>query len=278
MKKKEKGNKKKESLTNTNLENNGSNKDGHYTGGIVGYITIDAYKENAQTIVSCISNSTIKGHYVGGIVGRTYGNITRSTSNSICTGWKVGGIAGFQANKSSITNCLINGKLIQNNELRNSYKIAKSNTVEDSGISNNAQIAGISALAIGLSNYNDVPHMENCFVNCEMEGDNQFKDSAVNKHVSGSKLIGFIDNDSYKNCTWTGTIKNCVFNTHLAPNAKNRFEFSDDSFLGLGGLVFSLTYSYSIIDFNGTNWNAFDSFDKSNIWNIDSINNIVTIK
>ena len=253
------------SIVATKLEADSTMK-GHYTGGIIGAIEASANK-SGNNVYNCSAQTTLKGHVVGGIAGLTYGNIDRVLANSNSTGWKVGGVAGYQLNYAKVKNCLIKGTLTQSNEL-DSYSIASGSTIL---ASSSPQVAGISAIATMLYSAEDnsnAPEMNSCFINCKLVGSNIYKDSASIKTVTGCKIgvgIKFIDTDMYKNYAKTATTENIVFDATQNPDAKNRPEISDDSFAGIGSFFAELTYDYDITTFNG-NFDVFNDFDSS-VWN-----------
>ncbi len=240
----------------TRLPADGSVK-GHYSGGLVGLIDINAYQNGRITISHSTANANIKGHVVGGLVGSTYGNITTSTANTVSTGWKVGGIAGYQRNYSIISNCLITGTLTQSSELA-SYEIANPGNDKLSYNSNAPEVAGISAVSLGASDA--IPEMRNCFVNCKMEGSNVYGDTASMKYLNKIKnFLGFEQN-LRSNYPYTGKTFSCVINSSLTSNIKERPGKTSDRLL-------RFEYINSSIDSYSSN-DSFSSFDK-NLWDIN---------
>lgn len=254
-----------QSLTKTNLKANDTLR-GHFTGGIVGEI-ISGNSSNYASIVieKCnTADNNIIGHIVGGIVGGTYGSVYKCTSNSTVTGWKVGGIAGFQYNASIIADCLILGALNQGTDDNYRYSITSSN--QYSGITDNPEIGGIVAISSGTVHV--LPEMRNCYINCAMTGNYKVKTTACKRNITDSKsFLGLHDEPTYSSRTPTGLVKDCVINANVP--AIDRQTVSNPKYWGIK--VGNFKSDSDDISSYSTNLEVFSNqnFD-TEIWNISS--------
>ena len=256
---------------------------GYYTGGIVGEIPVDVYRANTSNIYGCQATTTLNGNIVGGIVGSTYGNIEKVYVNTDATGWKVGGVAGYQLNYSTLKNCLIEGTLhsstIENNT---TYSISIAN------VKDRKEVAGISAVASMLVTANEdssSPIMDTCLVRCAFDSENAYKDSAsvkcannntfyfLSRYAKGIPVLqeAKFDDDTYKMFPFTARTINIVYQNVDNSNAKDRPDISNTE-----GTFSEFSYDYQVTTL-GDDYAVFDNFDTS-VWNIDKTNKTVSLK
>lgn len=268
------------SAVKTQLVSNNTIKGG-YTGGIVGEISLDARKDGNH-IFNCKTNSTLKGMIVGGVAGLTYGNINKVHTTTNATGWKVGGVSGLQLNYSTIKNCLIEGELIQSDELTN-FSLEDSDNIL---INNSAEIAGISAVATMLFTTGDSDvakqlAMDTCFINIKLSGRNAYKDSASIKRITGSTTMWIIDTSSgaRSDFAFTASTNNIIFNNNIEGNNNAQSRPESKAFKGKYDYLewtTDLHYSYNVSNFDN-NYDRFNNFS-TDIWEINAETGTITLK
>ena len=173
---------------------------GHYEGGLVGISRV----ASATIAGSAVNNVTIQGFVAGGIVGSVRGTISNCYARAFVTGYKVGGVAGYQF-EGKISNVRVDG------QMANPVNDISYNIGDSSIYAHGSQKAGIACISYGTEG--NLPRFENVFVNCTFTDDG---------HTAYRTTATMKDNKNTFGWVYSGVESNIVYNADKCSNARER--------------------------------------------------------